>query len=86
MTKHLNLLLAVLMCAPVACQPVKSTAIQDSVRAEDAAKIQQLLAETPALVNHKDRLGDTPLDVALGHGETATAEMLRRHGGIQAPK
>ena len=79
MMKHLNLLLAVLVCAPVACQPARRTESHAAVRAGDVAKVKQLLATAPELVDAKDWLGDTPLQVAVQMGSTELVELLLAH-------
>ena len=62
-----------LLCATVACEPVKKTEIHNAVKAADVMKVKQLLAEAPGLVNEKDWLGDTPLHVAA---QTDNIEMV----------
>jgi ankyrin repeat protein len=69
-------LLAVLLGVTVACEPVKRADLHEAVRAGDAAKTRQLLAETPALVDERDTLGDTPLHLAAQTGNLELAELL----------
>ncbi|HAM40163.1 MAG TPA: hypothetical protein DCP69_02185 [Candidatus Omnitrophica bacterium] len=76
MMNNQSFLLAILLCAAVACEPVKRTAIHEAGRAGNVAKVKQLLAETPGLVNETDLLGDTPLHVAVQVGSMELAELL----------
>ncbi|MBI5685831.1 MAG: ankyrin repeat domain-containing protein [Verrucomicrobia bacterium] len=76
MTNTRTSLLAILLCAAVACEPVKRTEIHEAVRAGDTARVRQLLAQEPALVNGKDSLGDTPLHVAAQAGSMELAGLL----------
>lgn len=73
---HLSYVLAALLCWLVACEPVKRTELHEAVRAGDAAKVRQLLAQSPSLVNERDLLGDMPLHVAAQMGNMALAELL----------
>jgi ankyrin repeat protein len=47
----------------------------------DAAMVAWLLARGVGEVNSADFAGQTPLRAALERGDTASAELLRRHGG-----
>lgn len=47
-------------------------------------RIARMLIAAGARVNAKDVSGETPLHDALSHGQTETADLLRRHGGIDA--
>ena len=44
-------------------------------------EIVKLLIAKGADVNTKDKRGDTPLDVAIRFNQTATADLIRKHGG-----
>ncbi|MFA6561260.1 MAG: ankyrin repeat domain-containing protein [Verrucomicrobiia bacterium] len=76
MRNNRSFLLAIVLCATVACEPVRRTDIHEAVRAGNVTKVKQLLAVAPASVNEKDLLGDTPLHLAAQAGNMELAELL----------
>jgi ankyrin repeat protein len=44
-------------------------------------EVVEFLIANGALVNAKDRVGETPLDFAINKNRTETADLLRKHGG-----
>ena len=47
-------------------------------------EVIELLIVKGADVNAKNRGGETPLDYAIGENHTETADLLRKHGGIES--
>ena len=76
MTNNQLFLPTILLCAAMACAPVRRTEVHEAVRAGDTVKVRRLLAETPAAVNAKDALGDTPLHVAAQVGDLELVKLL----------
>jgi ankyrin repeat protein len=63
----------------------KGHALHAAVEPGHAEMVEWLLANG-ADPNVRDWRGKTPLDTALANGHASIAEVLRAHGGIEAPE
>lgn len=76
-------LFQILLCALLLCTAAKtalSDPVHDAAHKGNIAKLQELVAANPAVVNNTDKMGKTPLHMAAESNQVAAATFLLEHG------
>lgn len=66
---------------PVAVSASDVAEFDSAVRDGDTDIISRLIKAKPEMINAKDENGKTPVTIATEKGDTAMADLLKRHGG-----